>query len=136
MTAKEYLERIYKLQRKINGMKIRSEEYSKLALSVPGPKYEPRIGTNPTPNSKAPFEIWVKRKVDLDGQIAKLEEELNELRKEAMLKIDMVENEDYKNVLILRYLDFYTWTEIAGKMFCSEKTVRRWNNEALKQICV
>jgi DNA-directed RNA polymerase specialized sigma24 family protein len=48
--------------------------------------------------------------------------------------IETLENEDYKNVLALRYISCLTWGEICGKLYISLSTVKRWHQNALELI--
>ncbi|MDY2895337.1 MAG: sigma factor-like helix-turn-helix DNA-binding protein [Candidatus Enterosoma sp.] len=136
MTTKEYLERIGKLERKINAMKMRSQEYDRLSLSIPGPSYGERIGSNPNRNTEAPFLKWLIKKHDLDLEIEKLEKKLKDMQAEALLKIEELDNEDYKNVLVMRYIKGIEWKEISQSLYVSLSTVKRWHNEALDKIVV
>ena len=56
------------------------------------------------------------------------------LKAEAILKIEELENEDYKNLLVLKYLKFQTIEEIASKLCTSVATVKRWHIKALELI--
>ena len=133
MTAKEYLEQIGHLEHKINCMKDRAEYYDRMSLSIPGPCYD-KIGSNPNRNLEAPFMKWLIKLDEIKREIAKKEEELKILKAEALMKIESLDNEDYKNVLIYRYFDHKKWSDIAAKMYASEKTVRRWHENALQAI--
>lgn len=134
MDAKEYLSQIKNLEHKIYCMKLRSEEYDRMSLSIPGPSYGEKIGTNPNRNTDAPFVKWIYKKIEIDEKIKELEENLNNLKGEALLKIEALDNEDYKVVLIERYFNQKTWNEIALKIYASEKTVRRWHENALELL--
>ena len=131
MNAKEYLEQIRELEHKIYCMKLRSEYYDKMSLSIPGPTYGEKIGFNPNRNTEAPFMKWLIKKDEIDREIIKLVGKLNLLKAEALVKIEALENEDYKVILIERYFNHKTWNEIAMKIYTSEKTVRRWHENAL-----
>ena len=156
MNAKEYLEQIRELEHKIYCMKLRSEYYDKMSLSIPGPTYGEKIGFNPNRNTEAPFMKWLIKKDEIDREIIKLvgklnllkaealvkieelttslnskEEEIKNLKADALLKIEALDNEDYKVILIERYFNHKTWNEIALKIYASEKTVRRWHENAL-----
>ena len=136
MTAKEYLERIGKLERKISAMKMRSAEYDRLSLSIPGPSYGEKIGSNPNRNTEAPFLRWIIKKHDLDLEIEKLEKKLKDMQAEALLKIEELDNEDYKNVLVMRYIKGIEWKEISQSLYVSLSTVKRWHSEAIGKIVV
>lgn len=134
MTTKEYLSQVYHLERKIKQLKLRSEEFERLSYSVPGPSYGERIGSNPNRNLEAPFVKWLIKKDEVDRKIQSLEEEVASLKATILAAIDELENEDYKNILIMRYLDILTWEEIAEKMYYSLATIKRWHNRALDML--
>lgn len=133
MTAKEYLEQIGKLEYKIQRMKERSEYYDHMSYSIPGQDFT-RERVQTTPNYEAPFLKWLIKLDEIKREIAKKEEELKNLKAEVLMKIEALDNEDYKNVLIHRYFDHKKWGDIAEKMYASEKTVRRWHENALQVI--
>ena len=134
MNAKDYLEQIRELEHKIYCMKLRSEYYNTMSLSIPGPTYGEKIGSNPNRNTEAPFMKWLFKKDEIDREIAKLEEKLNSLKAEAILKIESLDNEDYKIILVKRYIEGYKWDDIADLICISKRTVYRWNEEALKKL--
>lgn len=134
MTAKEYLEQIGKLEHKLQCMKERAEYYDHMSLSIPGPSYGEKIGSNPNRNLEAPFIKWLIKLDEIKREIVKKEEEIKNLKADALLKIEALDNEDYKVILIERYFNHKTWNEIALKIYASEKTVRRWHENALLKI--
>jgi len=135
VTSKEYLSQVYHLEQRIKQLKLRSEEFERLSLSVPGPNYD-GIRVDGTRNLDAPFVKWLIKKDEVDRKIQALEEKVANLKVEILAVIDALENEDYKNILIMRYLDTLTWEEIATKMYYSVATVKRWHNKALEKINV
>ena len=134
MTAKEYLEQIGKLEHKIQCMKERAEYYNHMSLSIPGPSYGEKIGSNPNRNLEAPFIKWLIKLDEIKREIVKKEEEIKNLKANALLKIEELDNEEYKVILIERYFNQETWNEIALKIYASEKTVRRSHENALLNI--
>ena len=134
MDSKEYLEQIRKLEHKIYCMKLRSEYYNTMSLSIPGPTYGEKIGSNPNRNTEAPFLKWLFKKDEIDREIGKLEEKLNSLKAEAIVKIETLENEDYKTILIKRYIEGCKWEEIANLIYVSKSTVKRWHEEVLHSL--
>ena len=111
-------------------MKMRSEYYDEMSLSVPGPCLN-REGSSGTRNLEAPFVKWLNKKFEIDAEIEKKEAELKNLKAEALLKIEAMDNEDYKCILIERYFNHLNWDEIAAKVFVSRSTVKRWHECAL-----
>ena len=133
MTAKEYLEQIGRLEHKIACMKDRADYYDHMSYSIPGQDFT-RERVQTPPNYEAPFLRWLIKLDEIKREIAKKEDELKNLKAEALMKIEALDNEDYKNVLIYRYFDHKKWGDIAAKMYASEKTVRRWHENALQAI--
>jgi len=133
MTAKEYLMQVQKLEYKISRMKLRSEEYERLSHSIPGPNYdrEPVSGTR---NLDAPFIKWIMKKADIDREIEYLEEKLVNLKAEIMLTIEKLDSEDYKNVLVMHYINGLPFGEIAENLYVSESTVFRWHRYGLESL--
>ena len=135
MTAKEYLEQIGRLAHKIEAMKMRSEEYDRLSFSLPGQDFT-RERVQCTRNYDAPFVKWIMKKHEIDEEIKKLEIKLQNLQAEALLKIESLESEDYKNVLIYRYIKDMSLTEVASKLYISLSTAKRWHNQALSKLVI
>lgn len=133
MTAKEYLMQVQKLEYKISRMKLRSEEYERLSHSIAGPNYdrEPVSGTR---SLDASFVKWILKKADLDREIETLEEKLVNLKAEVMLTIETLDNEDYKNVLVMHYINGMPFGEIAENLYVSESTIFRWHRYGLDSL--
>lgn len=135
MTSKEYLEQIGKLEHTIKCMKMRSEYYDEMSLSIPGPCLN-REGSSGTRNLEAPFVKWLNKKFEIDAEIEMKEEELKNLKAEALMKIEALDNEDYKNILILRYIKYMDWNDICKKLYISKTTSKRWHTEALEHLSI
>lgn len=133
MKSKEYLSQIIKLEHKIERMKVRCKEYEHLADSASSPVYDKdKIdGTKP---KDAPFLKWLFKKDELEHDIMHLEEELKNLKVDALIKIEQIENEDYKTILIKKYFESKTWEDIRKEMFVSKATIYRWYDEALVSL--
>ena len=135
MTPKEYLSQVQRLEYKIKRMKERAEEYERMSLSLPGQNYD-GVRVDGTRNTDAPFVKWLMKKCDLDREIEALEQKLLNLKAEIMLCIETLDNEDYKNVLVLHYINSLSWNEIAERLYVSETTVFRWHRQGLEQLSV
>ena len=133
MTTKEYLSQIQKLEYKISRMKIRAEEYERLSASIPGPNYE-GIRVDGTRSNDAPFVKWLMKKLDIEQEIKALEGKLENLKAEIMMCIEQLENEDYKNVLVMHYIKGLPWEVIADRLFVCRATVFNWSSKALELI--
>lgn len=133
MTAKEYLSQIQRLEYKISRMKLRAEEYQRLSESIPGQSYD-GIRVDGTRNLDAPFVKWIMKKADIEQEIKVLEEKLANLKAEVMVCIERLDNEDYKNVLVMHYIKGLPWEVIADRLYVCRATVFNWNNRALELI--
>ncbi len=133
MTTKDYLLQVQRLEYKIKRMKQRSEEYERLSHSISSPCYdrEPVSGTR---NLEAPFVKWIMKKCDLDREIEALEEKLLNLKGEIMLTIETLDNEDFKNVLVMHYINGLVWEDIADKLYVCRATVFNWHKQALERL--
>ena len=135
MTSKEYLEQIGKLEHKIKCMRFRSQEYDRLSMSLPSQDFT-RDRVQTSPNLEAPFVKWIMKKADLDKQIEENEKKLKELKTQVILKIEEIDDENYKNVLVLRYLKYMTWDEISSELYTAKRTVMRWHEKGLELLMV
>lgn len=135
MTAKDYLSQVQRLEYKIKRMKMRAEEYEQMSYSLSSPRMDgmPSSGTRST---DAPYVKWVIKKCELDTEIKALEEKLVNVKAEVLLAIESLDNEDYKDVLILRYINGLSFQQIARKFYVVDRTVFRWHREALEKIIV
>lgn len=135
MTAKEYLEQIGKLEYKIRRMKERSNYYEQMSYCVPGQDFT-RERVQGTPNLEAPFVKWLMKKDDVDREIERQENKLEALKEEILNQVESWENEDYKNVIIFRYIRCLDWSRVARLCYCSLATIYRWHDAALELIVV
>ena len=135
MTNKEYLSQVYHLELKIKQFKVRSEEFERLSNTVPSSNYD-GIRVDGTHNQEALYVKWIVKKSEVDNKIADLKKELERLKVEILQVIEKLENEDHKNVLIMRYLDTQTWEKIAENLYCSISTVKRWHVSGIEKITI
>lgn len=130
MTAREYLEQIGYLKRKIHYLELEAEEYERLSLSIPGPNYEREI-VDCTRNLEAPFVKWLDKKFETIEKIKKTQTKLEEVKMVAADAISKLDNVEYRLVLTYRYFDGLTWPEICIKVNFAKQTVYRYHLIAL-----
>ncbi len=133
MNAKDYLLQIKKLEHQIERMKVRSKEYEHLADGASSPSYGKEI-VDGTKCDKAPFVRWLNKKDELDHEIRVLEETLENLKVEVILKIERIDSENHKIILIKRYFEGKSWEDIRNALFTSKATIYRWHDEALAKL--
>lgn len=135
MEAKEYLLQVRNLKYKVEKMKVRSKEYERLADSIPSPTYDKEL-IDGSISQEAPFVKWVLKKCDLDKKIENMEKKLVILKEEVVTTIEQLDNEDYKNVLLMHYINDLSFEEISKRLFVSESTIFRWHRLGLDNLIV
>lgn len=133
MKAKRYLQQIQKLDNYIKRLKAEAEEYERLAGSIPGQNFD-RERVDGTRSYEAPFVKWIYKKIEKEEEIEEANKKLLELKSIAesyIAKIDVVEQ---RLILLHRYFNFHTWSEIASKMYVSIATVYRYHEQALESF--
>ena len=135
MTAKEYLSQIYELNRHINLLVNDVKALEELDGAVSAVNYEvERLGG--TRNTKAPFIYHVEKKLELEGEIERLNRKLMELKVEVSMEIDKIADVNERVVLRSRYVNGKTWKEIANQINFSTRTVHRIHSTALQNFKV
>lgn len=134
MEIKTYLCRYHDMQKKINSCEKLSEDYDRLALTIPGPVYGKEVIHSPNRNTSAPFEKWVLKKLDIDLQIEEMKKQLPIVREETINLISSLDDEEGQRILIYRYLDWASWPDISKRTFMSIRTVRRKHDMALCEL--
>jgi len=133
MTKQEFLSQIVTLRKDIKSEERLIKTYRELADSPSSPTYE-NIGGGKQQRTD-PF--FVKLIILIDEKERELELErqrLSELQTIAVVAINDMENESYRTIISLRYLQGASWNSIAHQLDVSARTVYRWHKEALEQI--
>lgn len=134
MTAKEYLGQAKRLDNIIKCRLQELEYWRGLSGSLSSCGFgQTRSSNRP---SEAPFVKCIERIDGIEREIDNKIDELVRLREEIGKAIDTVEGRDEQLVLHYRYLDDLSWTDIANKLFVSERTARRIHETALKNFNV
>lgn len=85
-------------------------------------------------NLKNIMEDEVCRLIFLEDEIEQMKKEYEEIREKVLQNIDSIDNELYRDIMLLRYIYFKKWDDIADILGYSERHLRRLNNEALDII--
>ena len=78
--------------------------------------------------SKSTYTHKKEKKID------ELTAEYEKAKEEVLAAINELSNPDYQNILIMRYLNDYSWQTICTKMYVSLTTAKRWHWDALNSI--
>lgn len=135
MTKVEYLMQIGKLKTKIEKMQERIEEYRVLAQSPATASYSD-VRVKGTPSGEAPFVKWVYKIIELEEKVAEMQNELQTLQARVITAIEQLDNEDYKMLLLLRYVQCFSWDAICRKMNIADSTAWRWNKLGIQMLKV
>jgi len=133
MDKKTYLCRYHNLLEKIQKKKEYISFCNERAGSIPGPSYGERIN-NPSPSYEAPFVKWVYRAIDAEKELQNLESKIEVAKNEIETAISKLEDETLQMILVYRYIDWLSWSEIAAKVYYSDKTVRRKHDLAIELL--
>lgn len=131
MTAKEYLQQAYQIHRSMQSRKQQIARLRELAEQVTSAATATRVSGTP---ARSKIESAVCRIADLQSLIQRDICRLAEKYEEIQRVIEKVEEGPHRDLLIHRYLNFYTWEEIAEKMNYSYKWVHVLHGKALEKV--
>lgn len=131
MSAKEYLQQAYQIHRSIQARKQQVARLRELAECATSIANAARVSGTP---ARSKVESTVCRIADLQAMIQQDLCRLAEKYEEIQRVIEKVEEGPHRDLLIHRYLNFYTWEEIAEKMNYSYKWVHVLHGKALEKV--
>ncbi len=133
MTNKEFLQKPMRIQRRIDALKLQKQSFEELANSIPGGNYDQPV-VQKTRSQQAPFIKWIDKIMEVEKKIEELTAEYEKAKDEVLTAIYQLPNPDYQNILIMRYLNDYSWATICTKMYVSLTTAKRWHWGALNSL--
>lgn len=133
MTAKEYLRQTLKIDKEINILlqtieKLEAE--AEKTTTVLNPK---KVEGQGSFNLHSREDTIVKL-IDFKNKVNCKIDKLVDLKNEIFERIERVESTDYRNLLILRYINLNSFEEIAVTMCYSYRHVTRMHGWALQQF--
>ena len=129
MTAKELLNKIISIRKSIDYRKTKLEAAVKRAVRTT--PHLTGMPHNPSSDSSM-LATAVSEKIDLEREISELEEE----RKALIAKIDLLGEDDYSRILVLRYAHEEKWETIMAEMNYSPSWTYHMHLEAIKRLDV
>ncbi len=133
MTAKEYLQQAYRIDRKI---KLDTEKLAAARSALYGKTVRYGLdGSKPVPCGNA-TESAVLRVMELEERLTKEIDELTSRRQEIELAVGAVPDEVQREILTRRYLLYQKWEIIAEEMNYSVQHIFRLHGAALKNMRV
>lgn len=132
MTTKEYLNRAYVLNKKIIKDKEIIANLKDSAMNTSANVSDERVQTSAPTGSR--MSTFVEMIVELEEGVNKQETELKIVRDEITTEINKIPDIKQRLVLQLRYLNYYSWSAIAGVLCCSESLVYKIHSDGLKNL--
>ncbi len=133
MNVKDYLSRYHYTELKIQRMQEEVYEYNRLANSIPGCNFD-AIRVDGTKSLDAPFTKWIHKAMEQELLIEDMKRKLPIIKCEIISVIDELEDTELKRLLIYRYIDWLSWSDIAAKMYVSLSTLKRWHKNAISLL--
>ena len=133
MTSKEFLQRPMRLRWRIDSLKLQKEQYEELANSIPGGNYDKPV-VQKTRSNEAPFIKWIDKIMDIEKKIESMEAEYETAKAAVVKAIEKLPNPDHQTILIMRYLNEYSWADICDKLYISLSTAKRWHWDAINSL--
>lgn len=131
MNAKEFFQRNYYLEQRVNSRLRRLSDLRQLAGQVTS-----SLGREPVSGSADVHKLdgTIAKIVDMEREINEEIDRLVDTKREAMAVIRQVKHPDQQLVLELRYLDFKSWSSIAEEMGLSPRWVQTLHERALAAV--
>ena len=133
MTAKEYLQQAFLLDRKIKS-KERQLEALKDHAQYTSPQFDNE--SQPSLLIKSKIEENAVKIVELEKSINQKIQERERLRKEIERTIETVNNPECEAVLQMRYLSFMDWEDIAYRLGYTTRNAYKIHGRALLLVHV
>lgn len=130
MNAKEFLMRGINLERRVDTIKDQIEHYKSLVNNC-------TVTYSDSPKSTASnykLEECTQKIMDLQAELCEAMADLVDVTCEISRAIQKIENYDYQDLLVKRYVLGEPWEKIAEEMNYSEQHIHRLHGEALKKI--
>ena len=130
MTPKEYLCGYHNILEKIKIKKEYIEFCKDREKSISSPSYDP-MPKSPTRDTEAPFVKWMIKRKTAEEELIELVKKSNLIKQETERTIMALNDESYEMILVMRYLDWMTWEDIASRLYCSAATIKRKHERAI-----
>ena len=133
MTAKEYLNQAYWLDRRINSKLEQLTSLRAIATKTTSVMGGELVSHSRNVHS---MEDVIAKIADMQAEINADIDHLVDLKKEIMQVIKAVQNPEYQTLLELRYLCFRSWEYVAEELGYNVRHVYRLHDEAVEQITI
>lgn len=129
MTAKQWLNRGYRINEEIDEL-IKEQKQALLQATSTALGGGEKVQSSNGNTTERRFVNYAAYSETIDKRI----DELYAVKNEILTAINSVDDNTLRELLVLRYIKFYTWEEIAEKMNYSMRRVYDFHGRALKHI--
>jgi len=130
MNAKEYLSQAFRLDQRIKYKLEQVDELRDLAKKITANFDSERVDGA---KQRSPMENAIVKIIDLENQIDIDIDRLVDLKGELFNFVSSIDNQSYRMLLELRYLNEKTWEEVSEIMGYNLRWVYRLHGMALKE---
>ena len=133
MTTIEFIKQGKDIQKAIDSLKMALERTRAQMTSLDGLDYaKDRVQSSPTGDARIVNSI--NKVIRLESRLKEEIARLSEFTEDALSIILQLPNQRLRAVLIYKYIDFFSFREIAEKLDISERHVYSLHAEAIKSV--
>lgn len=129
--AKEYLSQALWINKRIDSKLEQASSLRSLAMKVTTTFGEDKVMSN---RKQSPQEEVLVKLIDLENEINEDIDKFIDFKRKLAKEISVLENENYKLVLELRYIALMKWEDIAETMDYDLRWVYRIHGKAIKEF--
>jgi DNA-directed RNA polymerase specialized sigma subunit len=133
MTAKEYLNQAYWLDRRIDSKLEQLSALKDMATKTTSIMSDDVVSHTRNVHS---MQDVIAKIIDMQAEINADIDRLVDLKRDIMQVVKTVDDPELQTLLELRYLCFKDWPDIACEMHCSESNVYKVHSRALQAVRV
>ena len=133
MTAKEYLNQAYWLDRRIDSKLEQLSALKDMATKTTSIMSDDVVSHTRNVHS---MQDVIAKIIDMQAEINADIDRLVDLKRDIMQVVKTVDDPELQTLLELRYLCFKDWPDIACEMHCSESNVYKVHSRALQVVKV
>lgn len=133
MTAKEYLNQAYWLDRRIDSKLEQLSALKDMATKTTSVMSDDVVSHTRNVHS---MQDVIAKIIDMQAEINADIDQLVDLKREIMQVVKAVQNPEHQTLLELRYLCFKSWEEVAEELGYNVRHIYRLHDEAVEQITI
>lgn len=134
MTAKEWLNRGWRIDREIRELERAQKEALNLATRITTGTDGERVGGTKANSSERNMVTYADKVTEYTALINKKIAELVEVKLEIFKAIYTLKDSDYRKVLIARYINFKKWELIADECNVDERYIFKIHDRAINVL--